>query len=108
MQGFVFVGMVLTWCLNQRVHEKKFCSYRTNMAEYCESSGDKCFYVPSRRWATPSESQWECRTQYANARLADWPDWVTILSCDDHSRILISTNFSVCAQGQCARIECRD
>ena len=42
-----------------------------NMAEYCESSGDKCFYVPSRRWTTPSEAQWECRTQYANARLAE-------------------------------------
>ena len=44
-----------------------------NMAEWCESSGDKCFYVPSRRWTTPDEGQWECRAQFANSRLAE-PD----------------------------------
>ena len=51
--------------------KSKPCYYRPgNMAEFCDS-GDTCWYIPSRKWDTTAEGEWECRAQYAHAKLAE-------------------------------------
>ena len=43
-----------------------------NMAEFCGSeASDPCWYIPSRKWDSTAEGEWECRAQYAHGKLAE-------------------------------------
>ena len=52
-----------------------------NMAEFCGSeASDPCWYISSRKWDTTAEGEWECRAQYAHAKLAevDASEWSVV------------------------------